>query len=433
MHIFFYLLLFIQKSLGFILLRVLRLKKALDRVDFECANDDDPYEKSFKSQDLSAKVTIHLSSEGEYSQIAFLIKELLSKGELVEIIYTSPSVMNTMESLKKQYSSSILRIVKLPLLSSLELKMWSSSSTLVMIRYDFFPELMLLGLSKEKFILYSASLKSSSGLSKLIKVLMLKSFTHYIAATRSDFHHLKEVLSNKEDINILREVDLRSLEINQRQVSPDFTKLQIINVLKEKVLPFHEDQSKFLFSQVWKKEFTLIKNFLMTQNPSSWPLVYIAPHDLSPDNQNDFEDMIREHINVPLYVLHKHFDIDEVTDVLKDYKDNKGVILCMIPGLLCELYPYFSKAYIGGGFGKGIHSVLEPFMGGCQMIVGPNVKRSTEYDTIVDLGGAIKTIDTQEEFSFDFFKDENERELKLDISNYIRHNEKALNDFKKLL
>ena len=51
-------------------------------------------------------------------------------------------------------------------------------------------------------------------------------------------------------------------------------------------------------------------------------------------------------------------------------------------GILCELYPFFSHAYVGNGFGESVHSLMEPFLANCFVICGPKIQRSTEYDLI---------------------------------------------------
>jgi len=40
-------------------------------------------------------------------------------------------------------------------------------------------------------------------------------------------------------------------------------------------------------------------------------------------------------------------------------------------GLLLDLYPRHTTAYIGGGFDKGIHNIAEPLLGGCLVVIGP--------------------------------------------------------------
>ena len=45
-------------------------------------------------------------------------------------------------------------------------------------------------------------------------------------------------------------------------------------------------------------------------------------------------------------------------------------------------------AYIGGGFGKGIHNTLEPAAFGLPVIVGPNYEKFEEARQFVARGGA---------------------------------------------
>lgn len=50
-------------------------------------------------------------------------------------------------------------------------------------------------------------------------------------------------------------------------------------------------------------------------------------------------------------------------------------------GLLAGLYRLGNMAYVGGGFGKGIHSVLEPFAYGLPVVCGPSIGVSHEART----------------------------------------------------
>ena len=42
-------------------------------------------------------------------------------------------------------------------------------------------------------------------------------------------------------------------------------------------------------------------------------------------------------------------------------------------GILADLYGYAELAYVGGGFGAGVHSVIEPAVYGCAVSFGPNI------------------------------------------------------------
>lgn len=65
-------------------------------------------------------------------------------------------------------------------------------------------------------------------------------------------------------------------------------------------------------------------------------------------------------------------------------------------GLLSSIYRYGHIAYVGGGFGAGIHNVPEAAVYGIPVIIGPNNENFREAQNLLDLGGCfeIKDIDT---------------------------------------
>lgn len=67
-------------------------------------------------------------------------------------------------------------------------------------------------------------------------------------------------------------------------------------------------------------------------------------------------------------------------------------------GMLSSLYSYGSLAYIGGGFGKGIHNVLEACTQSIPVMFGPNYKKFREAMELVREGGAFPVKDFQEFF-----------------------------------
>lgn len=65
-------------------------------------------------------------------------------------------------------------------------------------------------------------------------------------------------------------------------------------------------------------------------------------------------------------------------------------------GLLNTLYRYGRIAYIGGGFGKGIHNTLEPAAFGLPVIFGPKYERFEEARQFVARGGAFSVRNASE-------------------------------------
>ena len=68
-----------------------------------------------------------------------------------------------------------------------------------------------------------------------------------------------------------------------------------------------------------------------------------------------------------------------------------GVQTCALPiciGLLSSIYRYGKIAYIGGGFGVGIHNTLEAAVYGIPVIFGPRYQKFNEAVTLIQQGGA---------------------------------------------
>ncbi len=67
-------------------------------------------------------------------------------------------------------------------------------------------------------------------------------------------------------------------------------------------------------------------------------------------------------------------------------------------GILSSVYRYATMAAVGGGFGKGIHNILEPACWGIPVLFGPNHGKFREAGDLTDRGGAV-TFDSFDTFS----------------------------------
>ncbi|HIW51778.1 MAG TPA: 3-deoxy-D-manno-octulosonic acid transferase, partial [Candidatus Alistipes excrementipullorum] len=72
---------------------------------------------------------------------------------------------------------------------------------------------------------------------------------------------------------------------------------------------------------------------------------------------------------------------------------SKQVLILDTMGMLSSAYGYASWAYIGGGFGVGIHNTLEAATFGLPMAFGPNYQKFKEARDLVALGAATSIID----------------------------------------
>jgi 3-deoxy-D-manno-octulosonic-acid transferase len=76
---------------------------------------------------------------------------------------------------------------------------------------------------------------------------------------------------------------------------------------------------------------------------------------------------------------------------------NKKVLFIDTIGILSSLYRYGNAAFIGGGFGKSIHNILEPAAFGLPILFGPNHHKFREAEILIKNGGAFE-VKGQEDF-----------------------------------
>jgi len=128
----------------------------------------------------------------------------------------------------------------------------------------------------------------------------------------------------------------------------------------------------------WKQdEELLIKYINESGNNLKW---IIAPHEIKKENILRIQKSItRPSVKYSTY---------------KEKQDSNAEVLVIDNiGMLSSLYKYGDIAYIGGGFGKGIHNILEPATFGIPVIFGPNYKKFREACELRKQGGAMPVND----------------------------------------
>jgi len=112
----------------------------------------------------------------------------------------------------------------------------------------------------------------------------------------------------------------------------------------------------------------------------------VVPHELSETHLKQIETRSPK----PLVRWSELEDspIQSVTEILG--KERSGTLLVDRMGLLARLYAYADIVYIGGGFGDGIHSLLEAVAWGKPVIFGPNHRKFVEAEALIDAGAGFE-------------------------------------------
>ncbi len=110
----------------------------------------------------------------------------------------------------------------------------------------------------------------------------------------------------------------------------------------------------------------------------------IAPHEISPER---IESLVAR---CPQPVI-RYTECDGKVD-----PSQFGVMVVDVIGILSSVYRYGNYAYIGGGFGVGIHNTLEAAAFGIPVAFGPNDHRFREACELIASGAGL-SIETPEE------------------------------------
>jgi 3-deoxy-D-manno-octulosonic-acid transferase len=81
------------------------------------------------------------------------------------------------------------------------------------------------------------------------------------------------------------------------------------------------------------------------------------------------------------------------SDACEQGIEDKDCLIIDSFGLLSSIYHYGDIAYIGGGFGKGIHNILEAAVYGIPVVFGPAYHKFKEAKSIIAVGGGFSVSD----------------------------------------
>lgn len=170
---------------------------------------------------------------------------------------------------------------------------------------------------------------------------------------------------------------LSTLNINQVTVAGD---TRFDRVISNKSVPFHDtqierfagEQHVFIAGSVWNSDIPVLKA-IVEALPSEWRIL-IAPHEPG------------------------HFQTDWIAEPFCFYTTHSSpparIMVLDTIGLLSRLYRFANFVYVGGGFGKGIHNILEPAVYFKPVLIGNNYHKFKEAHDLLALGAAL-TVNTE--------------------------------------
>ena len=175
---------------------------------------------------------------------------------------------------------------------------------------------------------------------------------------------------------------LAKIGITDVTISGDTRFDRVLQIMEQsKHLPiveaFKQDHHVFVAGSSWSPDEDIFIRFF-NEHPE-WKLI-IAPHVIG----NDHLQQILSKLN------RKTVRYTEATT------ETAAEAQCLIIdcfGLLSSIYHYGEVAYVGGGFGVGIHNVLEAAVWNVPVFFGPNTKRFQEAQQLLASGGGVEITD----------------------------------------
>ena len=325
---------------------ILGRKKILHKIETQLKNNEQ-------------RVWFHAASLGEFEQGRPIIEALKSKNPEIKIVLTffSPSGYEIQKNYKiADYIFYLPNDTKKNVKKFIEL---INPQYVVFIKYEFwYNYLKTLNQLNIPTYLVSAIFRKNQ--------IFFKWYGSWYKKMLNYFSYF--FVQNKESKQLLSKLNYNNVEITG---DTRFDRVyEISKNIKSfpKIKEFCGNSKIFIAGSSWKADEDIFIKYINTNKQLKY---IIAPHEIHKSNISRIINSIN--LKTIKYSEIKNTDIS-------DYQ----VIIIDNVGLLSSLYQYGNIAYIGGGFGSGIHNILEAATFGLPIIFGTNYKKFKEATELIN-------------------------------------------------
>ncbi|MBO4942363.1 MAG: 3-deoxy-D-manno-octulosonic acid transferase [Muribaculaceae bacterium] len=153
----------------------------------------------------------------------------------------------------------------------------------------------------------------------------------------------------------------------------------------------HKDSFTMVFGSSWEKDEDVYMPVLREHKDVC---AIIAPHEF--DSQR--LELMAKRLGKDETMLYSELSklYSESPDKAREAAGRARFLIVDCFGLLSSLYRYADAAYIGGGFGTGIHNINEAAVYGIPVVFGPNYSKFNEATELIARGGAFSISDSRQ-------------------------------------
>jgi 3-deoxy-D-manno-octulosonic-acid transferase len=181
---------------------------------------------------------------------------------------------------------------------------------------------------------------------------------------------------------------LRAIRIRQAGLAGDTRFDRVIELPKQRrtipeVEQFLAGHAQVLVAgSTWVPDERLLSELLAVQK--DWKMV-MAPHEIHETHLQEIKQLFPDVLFFSRFAEYTAVEVEQAPVLVIDNI-----------GMLSSLYGYGQLAYIGGGFGVGIHNTLEAATYGIPVIFGPNYTRFREAVDLIAVGSGFPVENAKE-------------------------------------
>lgn len=339
--------------------------------------------KAAISDGLSAfkgAIWIHVSSVGEFEQARPLIERLKEKGERTKVVLTffSPSGYE----MRKNYDK-VDKVYYLPFATRRNAKRFLDAlqpKMAIFVKYEFWPA-YLRELKKRQIKTYSISAIFRE------KQLFFRWWGKWYLKLLRCFTHI--YVQDENSLALLAKHG-----IHHATIVGDTRFDRVQDVMKglsnhERLIPvadFTEGAERVIVAgSTWPKDEELLAQYMSQQlsDISHQTKLILVPHEIDEKHLHFIFNLFQGRMVKYSAVSHHPSAVSR-----KNILAQANVMVIDTMGLLSSIYRFGQVAYIGGGFGVGIHNTIEAAVYGVPVIFGPNYQHFREAKGLITAGGA---------------------------------------------
>ena len=247
---------------------------------------------------------------------------------------------------------------------------------LIFIRYDLWPVFVEVAAERGVKMLLACATKRVLPSFPIFRALLLRTFRHMNRVSTVDqlsAEWYREIPGVK---SVSIDGDTRLDRVRQRVNNSDTTLLSAVR-------DWVDSRPVLVAGSTWQADEQLLVQILSRTGFCA----VIAPHVVSEAKLSGLKELFPDAITLSELQQDQNNATRERTDVV--------IVDCY--GVLAELYAVGDIAWVGGGFGEGVHSVAEPAAHGLPVITGPYIEASIDAVTLMEAGGLFSCAETATE------------------------------------